>query len=51
MLLLQKCIEGRMTNRIPTEGDDFTDDLLVECFTVYLKLLVLLHDDVSTFKD
>lgn len=42
---VRKCIEGRMTNRIPTEGDDFTDDLLVECFTVYLKLLVLLHDD------
>jgi len=44
--ILQKCIEDRITNRIPTEVDDYTDEFLVECFTMNLKLTVLLHDEV-----
>ena len=35
-----------MTNHMPAEGDDFTDEFLVECFSMNLRLTVLLHDEV-----
>lgn len=34
-----------MTNHISTEGDEFTDEFLVDCFTINLRLIVLLHDE------